>query len=134
VVGPQRARPNVGGPGLRRGRRDAAFLGVGDPVDFWQVEDVSPAPRLRLHAELRLPGDAWLTWELFADRAGTRVVQAAESPGQGPFSAAPTGCRQPPFTALIFQGSWQAQSVILNPAVRPDGFKWGRCRWSRAAI
>jgi len=68
----------IGGPGLRRGRRDAAFLGVGDPVDFWRVEDVSPALRLRLHAEMRLPGDAWLTWELCADGAGTRVVQTAE--------------------------------------------------------
>jgi len=69
----------VGGPGLRRGRRDPASLGVGDPVDFWRVEAVIPERELRLHAEMRLPGEAWLTWELFpSEGVGTRVTQTAE--------------------------------------------------------
>ncbi len=50
----------VGGPGLRRGRRDPGRLVVDDAVDFWRVEDVQPGRLLRLRAEMRLPGLAWL--------------------------------------------------------------------------
>jgi uncharacterized protein YbjT (DUF2867 family) len=68
----------VGGPGLRRGRRDAVRLAVGDPVDFWRVEAVIPDRQLRLHAEMRLPGEAWLTWDLSpAEGSGTRITQTA---------------------------------------------------------
>jgi uncharacterized protein YbjT (DUF2867 family) len=69
----------VGGPGLRRGRRHPASLGVGDPVDFWRVEAVIPERQLRLHAEMRLPGEAFLTWELSSSEGdGTRITQTAE--------------------------------------------------------
>ncbi|MFI2752840.1 SDR family oxidoreductase [Cellulomonas sp. P22] len=50
----------LGGPGLRRGRRDPRRLLVGDAVDFWRVEEVVPGHLLRLRAEMRLPGLAWL--------------------------------------------------------------------------
>lgn len=50
----------VGGPGLRRGRRDATRLVLGDALDFWRVEEVVPDRLLRLRAEMRLPGLAWL--------------------------------------------------------------------------
>lgn len=69
----------VGGPGLRRGRREAASLRVGDPVDFWRVEGLIPDRKLRLHAEMRLPGEAWLTWDLSpSEVTGTCVTQTAE--------------------------------------------------------
>lgn len=55
----------VGGVGIRRGRRDAARLRVGDSLDFWRVEEIEPGALLRLRAEMRLPGLAWL--ELRAD-------------------------------------------------------------------
>ncbi|MBQ1158702.1 SDR family oxidoreductase [Streptomyces sp. A73] len=55
----------VGGVGLRRGRRDAQHLRVGDSLDFWRVEEVEPSRLLRLRAEMRLPGLAWL--EMYAD-------------------------------------------------------------------
>jgi uncharacterized protein YbjT (DUF2867 family) len=55
----------VGGVGLRRGRRDPHRLRVGDSVDFWRVEELVPGRLLRLRAEMRLPGLAWL--ELYAD-------------------------------------------------------------------
>lgn len=55
----------VGGVGIRRGRRDAARLRVGDSLDFWRVEEIEPGRLLRLRAEMRLPGLAWL--ELHAD-------------------------------------------------------------------
>ncbi len=50
----------VGGVGLRRGRRDPRRLRVGDSLDFWRVEEVVPGRLLRLRAEMRLPGRAWL--------------------------------------------------------------------------
>jgi hypothetical protein len=50
----------MGGVGLRRGRRDAHRLRVGDAVDFWRVEEIIPGTLLRLRAEMRLPGLAWL--------------------------------------------------------------------------
>jgi uncharacterized protein YbjT (DUF2867 family) len=50
----------VGGPGLRRGRRDARHLVIDDAVDFWRVEAIEPGRLLRLRAEMRVPGLAWL--------------------------------------------------------------------------
>ncbi|MEU8710034.1 SDR family oxidoreductase [Streptomyces sp. NPDC048565] len=50
----------VGGVGLRRGRRDAQRLRVGDSLDFWRVEEIERGRLLRLRAEMRLPGLAWL--------------------------------------------------------------------------
>lgn len=54
----------VGGPGLRRGRRHPELLRPGDTVDFWRVEACEPPRLLRLHAEMRLPGRAWLQFEI----------------------------------------------------------------------
>jgi uncharacterized protein YbjT (DUF2867 family)/uncharacterized protein YndB with AHSA1/START domain len=65
----------VGGPGLRRGR--PANLGVGSALDFWRVEELEAGQRLSLHAEMRLPGEAWLTWELESGTGGTKVTQTA---------------------------------------------------------
>ncbi|MDN3355658.1 SDR family oxidoreductase [Actinomadura sp. DC4] len=50
----------VGGVGLRRGRRDPCHLRTGDSLDFWRVEELEPGRLLRLRAEMRLPGLAWL--------------------------------------------------------------------------
>jgi uncharacterized protein YbjT (DUF2867 family) len=55
----------VGGVGLRRGRRDAQRLRIGDSLDFWRVEEIEPGHLLRLRAEMRLPGLAWL--EMYAE-------------------------------------------------------------------
>ncbi|MEU0675857.1 SDR family oxidoreductase [Streptomyces sp. NPDC006172] len=68
----------VGGVGLRRGRRDAARLRVGDSLDFWRVEEIEPGRLLRLRAEMRLPGLAWLEMRAESDDAGrTRYRQRA---------------------------------------------------------
>ncbi len=61
-----------GGPGLRRGRRDPHRLAVGDPLDWWRVERIDPGRLLRLRAEMRLPGLAWL--ELAVDEDAGRTV------------------------------------------------------------
>lgn len=67
-----------GGVGLRRGRRDADEVRVGDALDFWRVEAVEPGRMMRLRAEMRLPGKAWLQFECMpADGDRTRLVQTA---------------------------------------------------------
>jgi hypothetical protein len=67
----------VGGVGLRRGRRDPERLVVGDPVDFWRVEAVERGHLLRLRAEMRLPGGAWLEFAVGDEAGGTVLHQRA---------------------------------------------------------
>jgi uncharacterized protein YbjT (DUF2867 family) len=57
----------VGGVGLRRGRRDPHDLYVGEALDFWRVEEVDEGRLLRLRAEMRLPGLAWLEFHVEQD-------------------------------------------------------------------
>jgi uncharacterized protein YbjT (DUF2867 family) len=52
-----------GGVGLRRGRRNPTDLRIGDALDFWRVVDLKPNKSLRLFAEMKLPGKAWLQFE-----------------------------------------------------------------------
>jgi uncharacterized protein YbjT (DUF2867 family) len=60
----------VGGVGLRRGRRDPRYLLVGDALDFWRVEAITPGSLLRLRAEMKLPGLAWLELSVGRDDNG----------------------------------------------------------------
>ncbi len=54
----------VGGPGLRRSRRHPARLAFGDALDFWRVTAIDPPRLLSLRAEMKLPGDALLEFEI----------------------------------------------------------------------
>ncbi|MGE3325773.1 MAG: SDR family oxidoreductase [Acidimicrobiia bacterium] len=72
----------IGGVGMRRGRLHPRRLSVGDPLDFWRVEaleheGVSNGALLRLRAEMRLPGDAWLEWKIEPDDDGAVITQVA---------------------------------------------------------
>ncbi len=67
----------VGGVGLRRGRRNPDRLAVGDVVDFWRVEERIPDQLLRLRAEMRLPGLAWLEFSVQAAGSSTLLRQRA---------------------------------------------------------
>lgn len=67
----------VGGAGLRRGRRDPEHLRPGDTLDFWRVEAVEPDRLLRLAAEMRLPGRAWLQFEVEAQGDRSIIHQTA---------------------------------------------------------
>jgi uncharacterized protein YbjT (DUF2867 family) len=67
----------VGGPGLRRGRRDTESVLPGDALDFWRVEEVEPNRLLRLAAEMRLPGRAWLQFEVTPEGGGSLIRQTA---------------------------------------------------------
>ncbi|WP_033280719.1 SDR family oxidoreductase [Streptomyces sp. NRRL F-525] len=94
----------VGGVGLRRGRRDAARLRVGDSLDFWRVEEIRPGHLLRLRAEMRLPGLAWL--EMYAetdDDGGTRYRQRAVFHPHGLLGHA-YWWSVSPFHAVVFGG------------------------------
>ena len=67
----------LGGPGMRRGRRHPDRMRVGDAVDFFRVEEVVPNRLVRLRAEMRVPGAAWLEWTMEPTATGTRLVQKA---------------------------------------------------------
>jgi hypothetical protein len=54
----------IGGPGLRRGRRHPTELHVGEACDFWRVEEIVPGRLLRLRAEMKVPGRAWLEFHV----------------------------------------------------------------------
>jgi uncharacterized protein YbjT (DUF2867 family) len=60
----------VGGVGLRRGRRDARRLAPGEALDFWRVESLERGHFLRLRAEMKVPGRAWLEMTTQANPAG----------------------------------------------------------------
>lgn len=67
----------IGGVGIRRGRRQPDSLQVGDPLDFWRVEVYEPPQLLRLKAEMKLPGRAWLEFEVSPCEQGCQIRQTA---------------------------------------------------------
>jgi len=68
----------LGGVGLRRGRRDPQDVRVGDAVDFWRVEAVEPNHLLRLRAEMKVPGRAWLEFRVEPiDASTSKLSQTA---------------------------------------------------------
>jgi uncharacterized protein YbjT (DUF2867 family) len=66
-----------GGVGMRRGRCDPKWPTPGDPFDFWRVEAFEPERLLRLFAEMKLPGRAWLQFEIEAQGSETVIRQTA---------------------------------------------------------
>lgn len=66
-----------GGIGRRRGRRDPEHLQVGDVLDWWRVEEYEPDRKLRLSAEMKVPGRAWLEFEVEPTAEGSTVRQTA---------------------------------------------------------
>ncbi|MFF3330537.1 SDR family oxidoreductase [Streptomyces sp. NPDC002888] len=94
----------VGGVGLRRGRRDATRLRVGDSLDFWRVEEIERGRLLRLRAEMRLPGLAWLEMRCETDGDGrTRYRQRALFHPRGLLGQA-YWWSVSPFHAVVFGG------------------------------
>jgi uncharacterized protein YbjT (DUF2867 family) len=107
----------VGGVGLRRGRRDAARLRVGDSLDFWRVEEIEPGRLLRLRAEMRLPGLAWLEMYAGTDGAGrTRYRQRALFHPRGLLGQL-YWWSVSPFHALVFGG--MARNIARAAARTP---------------
>jgi uncharacterized protein YbjT (DUF2867 family) len=67
----------VGGVGVRRGRHDPEHLRVGETVDWWRVESVEPGRFVRFFAEMKVPGRAWLEFEVTPEGAGSSIRQTA---------------------------------------------------------
>ncbi|MET9168978.1 DUF2867 domain-containing protein, partial [Streptomyces cellulosae] len=109
----------VGGVGLRRGRRDPHRLRAGDSLDFWRVEEIEPGRLLRLRAEMRLPGLAWLELRVDTDDAGrTRYRQRALFHPRGLLGHAYWWAVSP-FHALVFGG--MARNIALAAAEGVEG-------------
>ena len=96
----------VGGPGLRRGRRDAEEVGYGEALDFWRVTAVERNRRLALRAEMKLPGEALLEFEIERDGDGARLVQTARFRPKGLLGLA-YWYAVLPFHAFVFDGMTQ---------------------------
>ncbi|MFF8449688.1 SDR family oxidoreductase [Streptomyces leeuwenhoekii] len=109
----------VGGVGLRRGRRDPARLRVGDSLDFWRVEEIEPGRLLRLRAEMRLPGLAWLEMYVETDGEGrTRYRQRALFHPHGLLGHV-YWWGVSPFHAVVFGG--MARNIARAAAAGRDG-------------
>lgn len=93
----------VGGVGTRRGRHHPTTLAVGDTVDFWRVEAFEQDRLLRLKAEMRLPGQAWLQFRVEPDGEGSLIRQTAFFSPQGPLGHA-YWLLVAPFHTYVFRG------------------------------
>ncbi len=94
----------VGGPGLRRGRRDPESLGFGDALDFWRVTGIEPERRLELRAEMKLPGVATLTFEIEpVGGASSKLTQTARFKPKGLLGLL-YWCAVLPLHSIVFRG------------------------------
>ncbi len=110
----------VGGVGLRRGRRDPVDLRVGDALDFWRVEAVEPGRLLRLRAEMKVPGAAWLQFETLPREGGALLVQTAYFAPRGvPGLAYWYGLL--PVHSRIFSGMIAALAAEASRPIAPAG-------------
>jgi uncharacterized protein YbjT (DUF2867 family) len=75
----------MGGVGMRRGRPDPETPLPGSTLDFWRVESYEPGRRLRLFAEMKVPGRAWLEFRAEPDGSSTVITQLAEFEPRGLF-------------------------------------------------
>jgi uncharacterized protein YbjT (DUF2867 family) len=114
----------VGGVGMRRGRPENRRLRVGDALDFWRVEVYDPPNRLRLFAEMKLPGRAWLEFGVEQDGLGSRVTQTASFDPVGLFGRA-YWYGIYPFHSLVFKGMIDgiARAATEEDVSRPSGVK-----------
>jgi uncharacterized protein YbjT (DUF2867 family)/uncharacterized protein YndB with AHSA1/START domain len=105
----------VGGPGLRRGRRDQETLAYGEALDFWRVMGIEPNRRLTLRAEMKLPGEAQLEFRISPDGDhNCSLVQTASFRPRGLFGLL-YWYAVLPFHHFVFQGMLRG---IRNEAIR----------------
>jgi hypothetical protein len=93
----------LGGVGLRRGRRSAHQLQVGDALDFWRVEAIESNRLLRLRAEMKVPGKAWLEFSIDESEQGCVFMQRAMFEPKGLFGLLYWYALYP-IHAFMFQG------------------------------
>jgi hypothetical protein len=107
-----------GGAGMRRSRRDPDRLFAGDTVDFWRVEEIRRDHLLRLAAEMRLPGRAWLQFEIEANGLGS-VVRQTLSLIRWEYWGRPTGTSYIRCTDLFLPGCWEELCVLSGNRLDP---------------
>jgi uncharacterized protein YbjT (DUF2867 family) len=100
----------VGGVGMRRGRRDPGEVRIGDALDFWRVEAVEPGRLLRLRAEMKVPGQAWLQFQAKPQSTGQTLLS------QTAFFA-PKGL----FGWLYWYGLYPIHGLIFSGMIRKIG-------------
>jgi len=115
----------VGGVGVRRGRPHPERLDVGDPVDWWRVEMIVPDRELRLIAEMRVPGRAWLEFEVERDGDGSLIRQTAIFDPLGLFGLA-YWYGLYPFHQLIFAGMLRGIARAAERVGASGGLRVGR--------
>jgi hypothetical protein len=103
----------VGGVGARRGRRDPESVVPGDTVDFWRVEAIESDALLRLYAEMKLPGRAWLQFEVEPSEDGSVVRQTAIFDPVGLFGLAYWYVLYP-FHQFVFAGMLKGLVAAMN--------------------
>ncbi|MFR9674471.1 SDR family oxidoreductase [Streptomyces sp. TR02-1] len=121
----------LGGVGLRRGRRDPHRLRVGDSLDFWRVEEVRPRRLLRLRAEMRLPGLAWLELRVARDAEGRTVyLQRAVFHPHG-LAGHLYWCGVAPFHGPVFGGMARNIARVAERSAHAGGAPGGEVSPSR---
>jgi hypothetical protein len=111
----------VGGVGLRRGRRDPDDVRVGDALDFWRVEAVELDRLLRLRAEMKVPGRAWLQLEARPQDGGTtELIQTAFFAPKGLFGLLYWYLLYP-IHSFIFSGLIRRLAERAERRSRPSG-------------
>ncbi len=111
-----------GGVGMRRGRRDPEELRVGDPLDFWRVELVEPGRLIRLRAEMKVPGRAWLEFKSAPQADGqTLLTQTAYFEPKGLFGFLYWYALYP-IHGLLFSGLIRRTGELAERATENPGF------------
>jgi uncharacterized protein YbjT (DUF2867 family) len=121
----------LAGVGMNRGRRDPETCSVGDVIDGWTVEAYEPNRRLRLSADLRLPGRGWLEFEVIPERAGRSLIrQTATFDPRGVLGRAYWYAILP-LHAIIFRGllreiARRAEDPVSRRTLPVEsGLRWG---------
>ena len=104
---------------MRRGRRHPEELAPGDTVDFWRVEALEPHRRLRLSAEMKVPGRAWLQFEVEPAGDGCVLRQTAEFDPLGLFGLAYWYTLYP-IHKVVFSGMLRNLARAINSGRESD--------------
>ena len=122
-----------GGGGLRRGRRDAIDLRVGDTIDFWRVETLEPGRRLRLAAEMRIPGRLWLQFEIDPHHdGGVQLRQTAVFDPAGCFGLTYWYLLSP-IHHLVFGRMLRGIGRVIGRPASAGTTRWSPRGWARSA-
>lgn len=110
----------LGGPGPRRGRRNPMDIRIGDPIDWWRVEAYEPDGLLLLRAEMRVPGRAWLRFDVLPVPGGSEIRQTAIFEPAGRLGRA-YWYGIWPLHDHVFQRMLMAIGDLVDPPRRPAG-------------